>query len=76
MSGMFRVGATAMPFLGFSLRALDNAKPFLSETGFRSFLGVSVAPALGMTMEGFVLRVIENYVDTELRGELIQIRPL
>lgn len=49
MGGMFGIGATAMPYLGFSVRAVDTSKPFLSSTGYRSFLGVSVSSEQGMT---------------------------
>ncbi|MEP2471043.1 hypothetical protein [Roseobacter sp.] len=75
MGGMFGIGATAMPFLGFAARAALRDKPFLSETGYRSFLGVTVTPERGMDTAGFVRRVIEVYVDTELRGKLVQIDP-
>lgn len=75
MGGMFGIGATAMPYLGFSVRAVDTNKPFLSETGYRSFLGVSVEPQQGMTTAGFVRRVIEVHVAQELRGKLVQVDP-
>lgn len=73
MNGMFGIGATAMPYLGFSVRAIDLAKPFLSETGYRSFLGVSVAPETGMTTADFVCRVVELHVENELKGQLLNI---
>lgn len=72
---MFGIGATAMPYLGFSLRAVDPNKPFLSPTGYRSFLGTSVPPESGMTPEVFVQRVIKAHVATELRGKLVPINP-
>lgn len=75
MGGMFGIGATAMTYLGFSLRAVDIEKPFLSETGYRSFLGLSVTPEEGMTTDAFVRRVMELHVRTELRGKLLRIDP-
>lgn len=75
MGGMFGIGATAMPYLGFSVRAVDPTKPFLSETGYRSFLGCSVEPQRGMTTDGFVRRVVEVHVAQELRGKLVKIDP-
>lgn len=75
MTGMFGIGATAMPYLGFSVRAVDLSKPFLSETGYRSFLGVSVAPEAGMTTADFVCRVVEIHVAEELKGKLLHIAP-
>lgn len=73
MKGMFGIGATAMPYLGFSVRAVDRTKPFLSETGYRSFLGASVAPEVGMTTAAFVRRVVELHVAHELNGKLLSI---
>lgn len=75
MGSMFGIGATAMPFLGFSVRAVRRDKPFLSDTGYRSFLGVTVTPERGMTTEDFAQRVIEAFVETELRGKLVEIDP-
>lgn len=73
MNGMFGIGATSMPYLGFSARAVDPTKPFLSETGYRSFLGVTVSPEIGMTTERFVQRVVAAHVDTELNGKLLRV---
>lgn len=75
MGGMFGIGATAMPFLGLSARAVDPAKPFLSNTGYRSFLGVSVEPWQGITPEVFAKAVIEAFVANDLKGRLVRITP-
>ena len=75
MGGMFGIGATAMPYLGFSVRAVDTETPFLSETGYRSFLGVTVPSEKGMTVDVFVRRVIEAHVQQELKGKLLRIDP-
>ena len=75
MGGMFGIGATATPFLGFSVLSIDRSKSFLSETGYRSFLGCTVPPETGMTPADFVRRVIEAYVATELGGQLMRINP-
>ncbi|WP_299825346.1 hypothetical protein [uncultured Roseobacter sp.] len=75
MGGMFGIGATAMTYLGFSVRAADSDQPFLSATGYRSFLGVSIPPEQGMTPEGFVQRVIEIHVEKELNDRLLRIDP-
>lgn len=73
MHGMFSIGATSMPFPGFSVRAVNPSKQFLSETGYRSFLGVTVSPEIGMTTERFVQRVVAAHVDTELNGKLLRV---
>ncbi|WP_238365427.1 hypothetical protein [Mesobacterium pallidum] len=72
--GMFGIGATAMPYLGFEIRATDPAQPFVSATGYRSFLGVSVAPKPGMIPAAFACRVVEVYVAEELEGRLVAVR--
>lgn len=75
MEGMFGIGATAMTYLGFAVHAVDFDAPFLSSTGYRSFLGVAVEPKRGMTVDGFVRRVIEVCVAQELNGWLEAISP-
>ncbi|GFE65559.1 hypothetical protein [Litoreibacter roseus] len=72
--GMFGIGAIAMPYIGFSVRAVDPTTPFISETGYRSFLGVSVAPQPGITTGDFVQEVIETYIAQELKGKLLRIK--
>ena len=73
MNGMFGIGATAMPYLGFSVCAVDRTKPFLSETGYRSFLGVSVEPEAAMTTADFVRRVVKLHVSNDLKGRLLSV---
>lgn len=73
MSGLFGICATAMPFLGFAVRAVDAEKPFLSATGYRSFMGVSVEPWRGVTTDSFVRRVVERYVENELKGRVLRV---
>ena len=71
--GMFGIGATAMPYLGFEVRAVDIAQPFISGTGYRSFLGCSVSPQDGMTPKDFASKVIAHHVESELKGKLVQL---
>lgn len=71
--GMFGIGATSMPYVGFSVRAVQFDKPFLSEIGYRSFLGVSLPPVEGRTPEGFVQEVIRRYIKSDLKGKLVRI---
>ena len=71
--GMFGIGATAMPYLGFEVRAVDIAQPIISGTGYRSFLGCSVSPQDGMTPKDFASKVIAHHVETELKGKLVQL---
>jgi hypothetical protein len=53
---------------GFSARAVGHARPFLSETGHRSFLGFHTDPQPGLAPDAFAHEVITAYVARELRG--------
>jgi hypothetical protein len=70
MKGMFWIGGTFCLFPGFYAHAVDMDRPFLSETGFRSFLGVSGDLVPGLAPEDFVRAAIATYVDRELKGRL------
>ena len=75
ITGMFGICSTSCLFPGFYARAVDMDRPFLSETGFRSFLGVYGDPEPGLTPEAFVRAVIAAHVRRELKGRLTAIEP-
>ncbi len=75
LEGMFGIASSFMPWPGFSAHALEWDKPFLSETGYRSFLGVGGALEPGHTPESFCSAIIEAYVTRELKGRLRKIAP-
>ena len=75
ITGMFGIGSTSCLFPGFYARAVDMDRPFLSETGFRSFLGVYGDLLPGLTPEEFVRAVIATHVRRELKGRLRAIKP-
>jgi hypothetical protein len=75
ITGMFGICSTSCLFPGFYARAVDMDRPFLSETGFRSFLGVYGDPVPGLTPEAFVRAVIAAHVRQELKGRLGAIKP-
>ena len=62
LHGMFGIGSTFCLFPGFYAHAVDRDRPFLSETGFRSFLGVSGHLVPGLTPGGIVRAVIASHV--------------
>lgn len=76
MKGLFGICATSSNYLGFSVRAVERDAPFFSETGYRSFLGASVAPEENMTTDAFVCRVLNVFLAEDLRGQLKPIRPM
>lgn len=75
MDGMFGIGSTAMFWPGFAARAVDLDAPFLSETGYRSFLGLAAAPSSGMTPDSFAREAIATHVRRALGGKLVLIEP-
>ena len=70
MDGVFGIGAPYSPWLNFCVRAVDWHKPFLSETGFRSFLGIHADLVPGLTPDAFAVKVIEGHVRSQLKGKL------
>lgn len=74
MDGIFGIGASHMAWLGFAAHAADLDKPFLSETGYRSFLGCGGALQPGFTPATFAAEIIAAYVRHELKGRLVAIK--
>lgn len=75
LDGVFGIGSWSGFWPGFAAHAVDWDKPFLSETGYRSFLGMYAPPAPGLTPEHFVTEVIAAHVARELKGRLRAIEP-
>lgn len=73
LSGLFGIGARFMPYLSFSAHAVDWDQPFLSETGYRSFMGVNAVLVPGLTPDAFVREVITNHIAMTLKGKLVPI---
>lgn len=75
LDGLFGIAAASNPCVGFSAHAVDWAKPFLSETGYRSFLGASADLQPGWTPEDYCRAVVAAYVRRELKGRLPLTQP-
>lgn len=75
MDGIFGIGGSTCFWLGFSAHAVDWQQPFISETGYRSFLGVCADPVPGLTLAAYVEQCVMAYVRRELRGRLLAIEP-
>ena len=54
---------------------MDYDRPFLSETGYRSFLGIYADPVPGMLPDEFAHEVVQSYVARALKGKLLAIAP-
>jgi hypothetical protein len=75
MEGLFGVASDVYHWLGFSAHALEFDKPFISETGFRSFIALGGALEPGYTPDRFAAEVISAHVKHQLRGKLFAIAP-
>jgi hypothetical protein len=75
MDGMFGIGSHCVYWPGFAAHAVDYEAPFLSETGYRSFLGLHAEPVPGLLPDEFAAKVIAAYVARERKGRLASIKP-
>jgi len=73
MDGFFGIAARHLSWMGFSAHAVDWHAPFISETGYRSFLGAGGALAPGFTPDTFATEIVAAYVRSELKGKLRRI---
>lgn len=71
--GLFGIGCVSGFWPGFAAHAVDLDRPFISETGYRSFLGIHAAPCPGLTPEAFAGKVIAAHVAKEMKGRLVPI---
>jgi hypothetical protein len=71
--GMFATGSLHMTLPAFEAHAVDYQKPFISETGYRVFIGVHADMVPGITPDVFARRMIEAYVAKECKGKLRKI---
>ncbi|PQO22463.1 hypothetical protein C2I36_13030 [Rhodobacteraceae bacterium WD3A24] len=73
LDGMFGIGAPCVYWPGFAAHAVDYDAPFVSETGYRSFLGIHADPVPDLTPDAFAARIIEAHIDNGLKGRLEEI---
>lgn len=69
-AGMFGIA-----FPSFCTHAVDWEKPFISATGYRSFLGYSYDWERRILPAAFVTECIEDHLEGEIRGKLVPIEP-
>jgi hypothetical protein len=68
VGGIYGIG-----FPSFSAHAIEWDKPFISETGCRSFLGYPSHFGGGVSVEDYVRSTLESYFRNTLKGRLVQI---
>ena len=67
--GMFGIGCGSSFWPGFSAHAVDYDKPFLSQTGYRSFVGIFAPPEAGITPDDFARGAIRANLQKEHKGK-------
>ena len=67
--GLFGIGSSMSSAPGFAAHAVDYDKPFLSETGFRSFIGSRPEIVPGMTPDVMAREMIQAYLTCECKGK-------
>lgn len=67
MEGLFGIGGFGMFWLGFSANAVDWDKPFISSTGYRSFVGIMAETREGMTPDTFTAAVVRSHMGQKNR---------
>jgi hypothetical protein len=70
IDGMLGICQSISMWPGFSANVIEPDKPFFSETGFRSFIGVHADPMPGTTPDVFAREVITSHVKGECKGKL------
>jgi hypothetical protein len=70
MAGLFDIG-----FPSFAAHIVDHDEPFISPTGYRSFLGVGDIWRPGMTTEDLARAVVERHIAGALKGRLVALAP-
>jgi hypothetical protein len=74
MDGMLGIGRHCAIWPGFDATVVEPDKPFLSETGYRSFIGVHAKLVPGLTPDAFAREVIASYVKGECKGKLRSVK--
>lgn len=73
LEGIFGICTRSCFWPGFSAHAVEEDKPFLSPTGYRSFLGLRGDPVPGFQPDAFIAEVVRFYVERDLKEKLVAI---
>lgn len=71
--GLFGIGTFMSSAPGFKAHAVEYDKPFLSETGFRSFIGYRPDIEPGMTPDIAARDMIRAYITRDYKGKPLRI---
>lgn len=64
MCGFYGIGVSFSFWPGFEAHAVHRDRPFFSETGYRSFLGIHADAVPGLTPDIFAAKVIEWHIES------------
>jgi hypothetical protein len=67
--GKSGLGCMSAFWPGFSAHAVDYDKPFMSNTGYRSFIGIFAPPEPDVTPEDFARGAIRGHLQRDHRGK-------
>lgn len=73
-NGIFGIGSSHMFWPGFVAHAVEYDKPFLSETGYRSFIGAQGTVVSGFTPDRYAEEIIRSYIQRECKGKVLRIK--
>ena len=73
IEGIFGIGAAPVP--SFSANCVEPDRPFLSETGYRTFIGYQPETPPGMTPDQCAVEIIKVYMAREMKRGPIAIKP-
>lgn len=73
MEGM--LGIARDPVSSFSAHAVDLEKPFISDTGYQSFIGWKFPFSPGMRPDDYVNTALARHIKRHLKGMLYMIEP-
>lgn len=75
VDGLFGIGSRHGFWPGFSAHVVNRKRPFISETGYRSFLGCGFSRLVPhQTPEEFVRLILTDHVNNYLGGKLLKIK--
>jgi hypothetical protein len=75
MDGIFGLASNVYHWLGFAAHAVEWDRPFLSETGYRSFIAIGSELEPGFTPDRFARELIAAQIRRENKGKLLNIKP-
>lgn len=75
LHGMFGIGATCMYWPGFAATVVEPDRPFISSTGYYSFLGIHAERVPNMLPDEFAANVVEAHIRHHLKGKLETVAP-